>query len=155
MDGRKRGVSGHGTLMTTARVFREMGEQLDERTLIARAKRGDREAFDVIARRHLPRVYGLLKRVVGNHEDAEDLAQETLVRAFFALKWFREDSLFTTWLYRIAVHLGRDLHRSQGRRPPAMPLSHLAIEPLVTSRGDDPGETTSQGELLRGVMQAI
>jgi RNA polymerase sigma-70 factor (ECF subfamily) len=128
-----------------------MSAERDERLLVARAKRGDREAFDQIVRAQLPRLHAFLLRLVGNHEDAEDLAQETLVKAFFALKWFRDESSFSTWLYRIAVHLSRDLHRSRARRPVAAPLSTVAIE----SRDVGPPEQLARGEVTRGLIAAL
>ena len=59
------------------------------RELVLRAQRGERGAADALVRRHAHAVYGLLFRVVGNHEDAEDLTQETFVKALRALDLFR------------------------------------------------------------------
>src|SRR5262245_19843136 len=137
--------------MARLRTWHWMSAERDERLLLARAKRGDREAFDQIVRAHLPRLHSFLLRLVGNHEDAEDLAQETLVKAFFALKWFRDESSFSTWLYRIAVHLSRDLHRSRTRRPLPTSLSTVAIQ----SRDAGPPEQLARGEVTRGLIDAL
>jgi RNA polymerase sigma-70 factor (ECF subfamily) len=83
---------------------------------VARARGGERGAFEELARRHLGRVHGLLFRMVGNHEDAEDLAQESFVRAWSALRWFRGEAGFGPWIWRIALHLARDHQRRRGRR---------------------------------------
>ncbi|MFO0981404.1 MAG: sigma-70 family RNA polymerase sigma factor [Planctomycetota bacterium] len=141
--------------MTAIRACQQMSEELDDRMLILRAKRGDREAFDQLVRSHLPRVYGLLKRIVGNHEDAEDLAQDTFTRAYFALQGFREDSAFTTWIYRIAVHLGRDLHRSRRRKPPPLSIHRLAPGQALAAPAASPIEVTLRGELAAGVAAAL
>ncbi|GMU57491.1 MAG: DNA-directed RNA polymerase sigma-70 factor [Candidatus Xenobia bacterium] len=78
----------------------------DERSLVAAAKQGDRHAFEMLAERCAPRVYALVYRMVrGRREEAEDLTQETLLRAYASLASFREDSAFSTWLHRIAVNL--------------------------------------------------
>ena len=66
-----------------------MNEAVDQARLLARARAGDRSAFDALVRAHFAEVYGLLHRLVGNHEDAEDLAQETFVRAYRSLEFFR------------------------------------------------------------------
>lgn len=128
-----------------------MSAELDEHLLLTRAKGGDREAFDQLVRAHLPRVHGLLLRLVGNHEDAEDLAQETLVKAFLSLEWIRRESSFTTWLYRIAVHLGRDLHRARKRRPPPTSLSALAL----ASSEAGPPERLAGGEVAQCLIAAL
>jgi RNA polymerase sigma-70 factor (ECF subfamily) len=128
-----------------------MSAERDERVLLDRARRGDREAFDQLMRAHLPRLHGFLLRLVGNHEDAEDLAQETLVKAFFALKWFRAESSFATWLYRIAVHLSRDLQRARMRRPSIASLSSV----VLSSPEAAPPEQLARGEVARGVLAAL
>ena len=99
------------------------------RALVERAKGGDRGAFDLLIREHFERVYRLLFRLVGNHEDAEDLAQECFVRAWKSLSWFRGDSAFTTWMHTIAVHVARDHHRARGvQRPEKRPVDELRRE---------------------------
>ncbi|MBE7501958.1 MAG: sigma-70 family RNA polymerase sigma factor [Verrucomicrobiales bacterium] len=90
----------------------------EERALVARAQAGDLEAYDTLVRRHQERLYGTLYHMTANHEDAADLTQETFVKAFRALRTFKGDSGFFTWLYRIAVnktinHLKQRRHRGQ------------------------------------------
>lgn len=87
----------------------------DETGLIERAKRGDAEAFAVLVQRYQRRVVGVAQAVVHNQDDAVELAQETLVRAFQNLPRFEERSSFSTWLYRIATNLSIDFRRHQGR----------------------------------------
>lgn len=77
----------------------------DERQLIKKAKNGDVEAFMMLVKRYERPVYGLILRMVGNREDAADLTQETLLKAFKGLRGFREKSGFHTWLHRIAFNL--------------------------------------------------
>lgn len=72
--------------------------------LVARARAGDLEAFDRLVRKYQERVYATVYNMTSNHEDADDLTQESFIKAFHALKSFKGDSSFFTWLYRIAVN---------------------------------------------------
>jgi RNA polymerase sigma-70 factor (ECF subfamily) len=73
--------------------------------LVQEVRNGSRQAFTELMRRYQERVYWTARRIVGGHDDAEDVAQETFVRAYLNLGEFRSDSAFFTWLYRIAVNL--------------------------------------------------
>jgi RNA polymerase sigma factor RpoE len=79
-------------------------EELDDLTLVRRAQREDVGAYDVLVRRYQERIYATVYHMTSNHEDANDLAQETFIKAFRALKSFKGDSSFYTWIYRIAVN---------------------------------------------------
>ena len=73
--------------------------------LVRRFKSGERDfAFDTLVRRYQERVYWTVRRILGNHEDADDVAQETFVTCWQKLDYFREDANFFTWLYRISVN---------------------------------------------------
>jgi RNA polymerase sigma-70 factor (ECF subfamily) len=76
-----------------------------ETVLIRRAQTGDQEAFGSLVERHHRYVYNLALRVVGNQQDAEDLAQEAFIRAWVAIANFRLESSFRTWLFRIVTNL--------------------------------------------------
>lgn len=76
----------------------------EEAELVRRARRGDLEAYDELVRRYQERIYATIYHMTANHEDANDLAQETFVKAFRALRSFKGGSSFYTWLYRIAVN---------------------------------------------------
>ena len=77
---------------------------VDEESLVRQARRGDLEAYDELVRRHQERIYATVYHMTSNHEDANDLAQESFIKAFQALKSFKGGSSFYTWLYRIAVN---------------------------------------------------
>jgi len=93
-----------------------MQDALPERTLVQQARSGDRRAFDALVRQHFAAVYRMLHRLVGNAEDAEDLAQECFVRAWGALGGYRSEAPFEAWLRRIALHLAQDHFRGRSRR---------------------------------------
>lgn len=78
--------------------------QAEDRALVQRAKDGDMGAYDDLVRRYQERVYATVYNMTANHEDANDLAQEAFIKAFQALKSFKGDSSFYTWVYRIAVN---------------------------------------------------
>jgi len=88
--------------------------------LVGRAKQGDLEAYSELVRRHREKVYWTIFRFTRDHGDADDLAQETFLRAFREIRRFREKAGFSTWLYRIAVNLSLNYlkrkKREMGRR---------------------------------------
>ncbi len=77
---------------------------VEDRQLVRRAQEGDLSAFDELIRRYQERVYATVYHMTSNHEDANDLTQETFVKAYKALSSFKGDSGFFTWVYRIAVN---------------------------------------------------
>lgn len=72
--------------------------------LVERAQRDDVGAYDELVRRYQERIYATVYHMTSNHEDANDLVQETFIKAYRALKTFKGDSSFYTWVYRIAVN---------------------------------------------------
>lgn len=82
----------------------EVSPQPDDLTLVQQAQAGDAAAFDELVRRYQRQIYGVIYHMTSHHEDASDLAQEAFVKAWQALKSFKGDSSFFTWIYRIAVN---------------------------------------------------
>jgi RNA polymerase sigma-70 factor, ECF subfamily len=76
-----------------------------DRTLVTQAAAGCRDAFDELVRRYRQRVYNLVRTLTAGDSDAEDLVQDTFVRAYRAIARFRGDSAFRSWLYRIAINV--------------------------------------------------
>jgi RNA polymerase sigma-70 factor (ECF subfamily) len=76
----------------------------DELELIKKARNGDLGAYDDLVRRYQQRIYATIYHMTSNHEDANDLAQDTFIKAYQALKSFKGGSSFYTWVYRIAVN---------------------------------------------------
>jgi RNA polymerase sigma-70 factor (ECF subfamily) len=100
---------------------------------------------------HFTRVYSLLYRTTGNHEDAEDLAQETFVRAWAALARFREESSFATWIARIALHLSTDHARARALRRGAPLGEHEPADAALPA----PGSRTAESELAAALARAL
>jgi RNA polymerase sigma-70 factor, ECF subfamily len=139
-----------------ARTLTSMPDAVQEQALIRLAQDGDPRAFDQLVRTHFQPVYALLYRLLGNHEDAEDLAQECFVRAHRSLGFYRGEAAFSTWLHRIAVHLAADHRRAQGRRLSRQPLEPLTGEhPVPAARTGGPEEQSSRRELTLQVAIAL
>jgi RNA polymerase sigma-70 factor (ECF subfamily) len=104
---------------------------------IARAAKGDERAFERLITAYHPAIYHYLYRLVGNADDAEDLAQETFLRMARGLPNFAGRSQFTTWLFQIAKNLGVDLlRRREVERAPAMERA-VELRPAPTPVGVD------------------
>lgn len=87
-----------------------------EATAVARARSGDSDAFRVLVEQHSRNVFRLAFRMTGNENDAEDIVQETFLRAYKQLARYESRSSFGTWLYRIAANCSLDLIRSRKTR---------------------------------------
>ncbi len=86
-----------------------------EQELVTRARKGDEEAFRLLVEDNQHRIYSLALRYTRRHEDADEVAQETFLRAHRSLKRFRGDAGFSTWVYRIAVNCCLSHRRKRSR----------------------------------------
>src|SRR4026207_939078 len=93
-----------------------MASSTDEE-LVARSQGGDLDSFNQLVVRWERPIYALAYRTIGREEEARDVCQETFLRAFRALKGFKGQAKFSSWLYRITLHLCRDWMPRE-RRPP-------------------------------------
>lgn len=86
-----------------------------EKRLIELSVSGDIEAFETLIQSHQKKVYNIALRMTKNHEDAQELAQDAIVRAFTSIGKFRGDSSFSTWLYRITMNVCTDFLRKRSK----------------------------------------
>lgn len=100
--------------------------------LVEQCRRGDSEAFDELVRRHKQRVYNVVYRFLGSHEDALDLCQEVFVRAYRGISNFSGSSQVSTWLYSIASNISKNRLRDGKRKGRNLGGS---LEALAESRG--------------------
>ncbi len=107
-------------------------ESVEDRELVRRAQGGDLEAYDELIRRFQERIYATIYHMTANHEDAGDLAQDTFIKGFQALKSFKGDSSFYTWLYRIAVNKTINFLKQRKNR------MHLSLNDLDLNAENDP-----------------
>lgn len=137
-----------------------LGTQPDMTTdavLVRRALGGDAGSYDALVHRYQRQVYSLLYRMLGNPCDAEDMAQETFIRAYRALHTFRQDASFLTWLYKIASNLSVDLIRSRRSKSAGSLDEEIEAgrEPAASSRDTSPEDAAIRGSVGDIVHQAI
>ena len=87
----------------------------DDLTLVQRFRQGDMESFSLLVAKYQDRIYNMLLRMCGKPADAEELAQETFLRAMERIGQFQGRSKFYTWLFRIAANLAIS-HKQRGER---------------------------------------
>ena len=120
--------------------------------LLARLRRGDRQAFEDLVRTYQHRVFGVGLRMLGNRAEAEEIAQETFLRAHRALGEFRGEARLGTWLYAIASRLCLNRLASGDRRHPR--ADDDALDRVPTSVADA-ATTLERSELEAALHQAI
>lgn len=130
------------------------GEAEDEADLVRASQEGDAAAFTEIVRRYQRAVVRVAYALTRNASDADDLAQETFVRAYQAIGRFRVGEPLYPWLARIATNLAFSLFRRRRRRP------ETPLEPLVEAGQqwaveDDPAERVQQDERTRHLQAAF
>ena len=104
----------------------------EEQILVRRAKDGDLPAYDELIQRYQERIYATVYHMTANHEDANDLAQETFIKAFKALHSFKGDSSFYTWIYRIAVNRTINFLKQRRNR------THMSLNDVDFNMEHDP-----------------
>ena len=127
---------------------------------VAMARDGNSEAFRSLVERHSRAVYRLAQRMTGNPHDAEDVVQETFLRAYKQLGRFESRANFSTWLHRIAVNCSIDLIRSRPHRESghdAADLDHLGVAdgPDVAQSPERLMLSTEVQERINAAMSAL
>src|ERR1051326_544771 len=117
----------------------------EEKLLIERCKRGEQGAFDKLVRAYEKRVYNLAYRLSGHYDEANDISVDAFIRVFQALKLFRGEANFSTWLFRIVTNVYLD------RRKRTRNKQHLSLEEYieleensVARQIEDPSPTPSE-----------
>lgn len=138
---------------------------VNDEDLIKLSTQGDMQAFEELVARYQNRVYSLSYRYMGNEEDANDMAQEAMLKAYRALRAFKGESSFSTWLYRITANVCLDELRKRKRTVHMIYLD----EPVATVDGNDMErdiadqsptadiiyEQKELGELLQSVINTL
>jgi RNA polymerase sigma factor (sigma-70 family) len=110
----------------------ESPEPEHESELVRRARKGDLQAYDDLVKRYQERIYATIYHMTSNHEDANDLAQDSFIKAFQALKSFKGGSTFYTWLYRIAVNKTINFLKQRKNR------THMSLNDIDFNAEHDP-----------------
>lgn len=136
-----------------------MWEQSD-REIVREVLNGNPDLFEVLVARYEKPIFNYVYGMVRHRQDAEDLTQEAFVKAFFALKTYKESFEFSTWMYRIARNVCLDYFRRQKIRSffslntPVGEEEEDEIGDFLPS-GKDPEEGVLEGELLERVSEAV
>jgi RNA polymerase sigma-70 factor (ECF subfamily) len=147
--------------MTQRTVQRTAGTLADERNLVERAASGDQSAFRAIMERNNQRLYRVARAVMKDDTEAEDVVQETYLRAFFNLSKFRGESSLTTWLTRIALNEALGRKRKQRAMvtletvETAQQTSAQIIQFPAMNTETDPERSAAQNEIQRLLERAM
>jgi RNA polymerase sigma-70 factor (ECF subfamily) len=132
--------------------------ELTDAVFVTKARSGDTDAYRVLVERHSRALFRLAFRMTGNEQDAEDVVQESFLRAYRQLGKFDERASFGTWLYRIATNYSLDLVRSRKRRSANLaPQNPEMDDPILSLPSGDPNpeRMTLSGEVRERVTEAM
>ncbi|MWP60871.1 RNA polymerase sigma factor RpoE [Gilliamella sp. Pas-s25] len=135
-----------------------MGEQITDQVLVDRVLNGDKNAFNLLVVRYQNKLAHLVSRYVLASE-VPDVVQETFIKAYRSLSLFKGESVFYTWLYRIAVNTAKNYLTSQGRRPPLSDIDASEAESYEGADSlrnlDNPENLALSDEVKKTVFAAI
>lgn len=120
--GKPRSVTAHANNAETPPITQMTTSAEEDRTLVARARKGDFDAFESLVKKYERRVFSLGRRIVGRQHDAEEVVQQTFTSVIEKLDGFREEASFYTWLMRIATNHALALLRKRSYRE-GLPLA--------------------------------
>ena len=129
--------------------------ELREEDLVARARKGDREAFGELVRRYEKKVFALTRRMCPGPEDAEEAAQEAFLAAWQGLPSFRGEAGFGTWLYRLTSNACVDLLRKSGRAPAGLSLDDGERPLNLPDPRPSPQEEAERAELRERIEAGL
>jgi RNA polymerase sigma-70 factor (ECF subfamily) len=121
---------------------------LDEQNLLKQAIGGDKQAFSALLEEYYMMIYSTAFKWAGNQQDAEDIAQDVCIKVGRAIRNFRMDSKFSSWLYRIVLNTAKDFHRKR--------KNHSNIDDIPESKNTSPDSADTHAvktELWKLVQQ--
>lgn len=134
-------------------------KHLDDESLCMMACSGNPYAVEIIINRWEKQIYSLAKRMLANHEDAEDATQEIFLKLFTKMHTFNGDSSFKTWLYSVALNMIKDHRRSQMRRNTLINIKSSQDETEEMDRKDekipDPFEQTHKKQFQEKLKESL
>jgi RNA polymerase sigma-70 factor (ECF subfamily) len=150
---------GRGHLQVVGSPLNESPDQSLDQDLVARVKKGEKGAFDLLVRKYQHKIAKLVARYVYDRTEVEDVTQEVFIKAYRALNGFRGESAFYTWLYRIAINTAKNHLVFQGRRPPSSDLEademELAEEGSSLREIATPEHSVLTDEIARTVTRVL
>jgi RNA polymerase sigma-70 factor (ECF subfamily) len=125
----------------------------DELELVERFHAGDEKAFNILTLRYQEKIYWVVRRMIPDHDEADDIVQDVFIRAYHSLKTFKGESSVYTWLYRIAVNLSlNEIRRKKIRK--TFSLDEATTEQHSTD-DDTPMEAMERSEQSMMIRKAI
>jgi len=132
-------------------MSQESPPRVDDGALVVRARAGDRLAFEELVRLYADRLHAVVRRLVDNEHEAEEVTQEAFLRAWRGIAKVKGDSQFFTWLYRIGVNEAH--RRTSHRRAPVASLEEQLVEPADTR--PEPPRRLEQDDLRHALERAV
>lgn len=132
----------------------------EERLLIERCKEGDQAAFDKLIRGYEKRVYNLAYRLSGHYDEANDISVDAFMRVFQAIRLFRGDANFSTWLFRIVTNVYLDRRKRMKNKQHLSLEEYIELEENSVARqvedpAPTPGEVAETRERWEKMQEAI
>lgn len=127
--------------------------------LVRRVQSGDKKSFDILVIKYQHKIIQLVNRYIRDPHEAQDVAQDTFIKAYRALPSFRGESAFYTWIYRIAINMAKNHIASRARRPSDDDIDVESAEQFETATGLKDNETPEgvvlTEELAKVIQQAL
>ena len=139
--------------MSTISKLNNSGEEVSNSELVKKSQLGEKAAFEQLVLRHQELVFSLAYKLTGNREMANDVAQESFIRAWKAIEKFRGDSTFSTWIYRITVNTAWTL-RKKAKKHNTLNIDDT-YEPIVIDEKKDPELVAINSDLSSVLVNAL
>ena len=139
--------------MSTISELNNSSEGISNSELVKRSQLGEKAAFEQLVIRHQELVFSLAYKLTGNREMANDVAQESFIRAWKAIEKFRGDSTFSTWIYRITVNTAWTL-RKKAKKHNTLNIDDT-YEPVVIDEKKDPELVAINSDLSSVLVSAL
>jgi RNA polymerase sigma-70 factor (ECF subfamily) len=130
-------------------------EHPEDAVLVRKAQQGDMDAFESLVRKYQQRVYALCRRLTGAHQSADDLAQETFIKAYYALDRFDAQWPLYPWLRRIAINSGLNYLKARKRERPLLEGTLGARRTPFSALADGPEERLERAEFEARFERAV
>jgi RNA polymerase sigma-70 factor (ECF subfamily) len=133
---------------------------MNENDLVKKAKNGDVEAFERLVEGYQKKVFNIAYRMLGNYDDASELAQEALIKIYKSLKSFKEESQLSTWIYRITTNVCLDeLRKRKNKAVVYIDEKIRSEDDEITRQVEDkqptPEQRAEQNEVKKAINNAI
>ena len=128
-------------------------EGIGDAECVRRVQQGDTDSFEVLVRRHQKAIFNLVYRLLGNYDEAAEVAQEVFLSAFKSIHQFRGEANFSTWLYRIGLNHASTRRKSlNNTQQHHIPLDGTEV---IADGAVDPAKNFEHKEIQQRVQQAL